>query len=116
MANKATVLYPMRSMIKLKKMMLSANGHMPAPLMAPFCDSERLKVVCNSPIVLARTPKTNEVATRAMKHAQNSLISALPESDWLIECACWEMRLLGNVAGSGAQCRSDNRAAPHYLG
>ena len=56
-----------------------AKGHMPAPLMFPFCCSERLKLSCNSPIVFARTPKMNEVATRAMKQAQKSFISALPE-------------------------------------
>jgi hypothetical protein len=34
--------------------------------------------------VLARTPKTNDEATRAMKQAQNNFMSGLSEADWVM--------------------------------
>ena len=55
-------------------MMLSANGHIPTPLMFPFCASDKLNFTCNSPMMFARTPKMNDVATSAMKHAQKSFM------------------------------------------
>lgn len=72
-------------------MMLRANGHMPAPLMAPFSVSERLKEFCSSPMVLARTPKTKEVATRAMKQAQKSFMSEAEAGGDLagVLMGCW---------------------------
>ncbi|MBV6500853.1 MAG: hypothetical protein CJBNEKGG_03341 [Prosthecobacter sp.] len=64
--------------------MLRAKGHMPAPLMLPFWASDRLKLSCSSPMVLARTPKTNEVATRAMKQAQNSFMSGRESEEGVV--------------------------------
>ena len=42
--------------------------------MVPLSASESPKSVCQSPMILARRPNTNEVATRATKQAQNNFL------------------------------------------
>src|SRR4051794_21616046 len=59
-------------MIRLKPMMLTANGQMPMPARRPAWAGSRLNSFSQVPIRNIRAMKPKAVVTRAMKQPQNS--------------------------------------------
>src|SRR5687768_11957528 len=70
----------MRSMIKLKRMMLMAKGHRPAPKSSPDFTGDRPKSLGHKSGVLmriARVMNAVDVVIRAIKQPQNNIMSCL---------------------------------------
>ena len=88
--------YPIRSMIRLKTMMLMAKGQMPAPNNSWPCTLSRPKSAGQKSGTLtrnARVMKAKAVVMRAMKHPQNIFMSGA--ESWLLMTICVFCSLFG---------------------